>query len=125
MAGLYAAFDRGGGGGTGIIHRKIDQIYMQNGGICEPFQPYSDNGNCAQFLIFIFIRDYKYTSLFLTLKIQPPNITYLGHVSNRFCSSRSYDGQMVINSTITLCTDKVHFGPEKHTPIILFRQLLF
>ena len=47
------------GGGTGVLPRKFFKIYVQDGGIWEPFQPYSDNGNCAHFLIFIFIRDHK------------------------------------------------------------------
>ena len=41
------------------VRGSFCKIYMQDGGIWEPFQPYSDNGNCAHFLIFIFIRDHK------------------------------------------------------------------
>ena len=53
------SFWQGGGStwGTGVLPRKFFKIYMQDGGIWEPFQPYSDNGNCAHFLIFI--RDHK------------------------------------------------------------------
>ena len=53
---------RGGGGrglGTGVFPRICFKIYMQDGGIWEPFQPYSDTGNCAHFMIFVFIRDHK------------------------------------------------------------------